>query len=128
MTTQNDSSFMPEKDLLYTIVADLKRTSREYLTAATESNCSSVRQMFTDLTNDTLRLQGEVFTLMQQQTQYSLPSQAPRSELDKHVQASKKTQQESRQFVSEKTGDDIQNGYIPKTEQQQSQSGSTQYM
>lgn len=119
---------MPEKDLLYTIVADLKRTSREYLTAATESNCSSVRQMFTDLTNDTLRLQGEVFTLMQQQTQYSLPSQAPRSELDKHVQASKKTQQESRQFVSEKTGDDIQNGYIPKTEQQQSQSGSTQYM
>lgn len=128
MTTQNDSAFMPEKDLLYTIVADLKRTSREYLTAATESNCSSVRQMFTNLTNDTLRLQGEVFTLMQQQTQYSLPSQAPRSELDKHVQSSKKTQQESRQFVSEKTGNDIHNGYIPNTEQQQSQSGSTQYM
>ncbi len=127
MNTQNNSTFMPEKDLLYTIVADLKRTSREYLTAATESNCSSVRQMFTNLTNDTLRLQGEVFTLMQQQTQYSLPSKAPRSELDKQVQASQKTQQESRQFVSQKTGNDIQNGYIP-TDQQQSQSGNSQYM
>ncbi|OAB46043.1 hypothetical protein [Paenibacillus glacialis] len=64
---------------------------------------------------------------MQQQTQYSVPSQAPRSELDKQVQASQQTQQESRQFVSQKTGNDIQNGYIPNA-RQQSQSVHSQYM
>ncbi len=128
MNTQNNSTFMEDKDLLYTIVADLKRTSREYLTAATESNCSAVRQMFTNLTNDSLRLQGEVFTLMQQQTQYEVPSKASQSELDKQVQASQKAQQNSRQFVTQKTGNSIQSGYIPNAQQQASQSGNSQYM
>lgn len=128
MNNQNNATFMPDKDLLYTIVADLKRTSREYLTAATESNCSSVRQMFTNLTNDTLRLQGEVFTLMQQQTQYDVPSKAPQSEIDKQVQASQKAQQESRQFVSQKTGNNIQNGYIPNAQQQPSHTENSRYM
>lgn len=128
MNNQNNATFMPDKDLLYTIVADLKRTSREYLTAATESNCSSVRQMFTNLTNDTLRLQGEVFTLMQQQTQYAVPSKAPQSEIDKQVQASQKAQQESRQFVSQKTGNNIQNGYIPNVQQQPSHTENSRYM
>lgn len=128
MNNQNNATFMPDKDLLYTIVADLKRTSREYLTAATESNCSSVRQMFTNLTNDTLRLQGEVFTLMQQQTQYDVPSKAPQSEIDKQVQASQKAQQESRQFVSQKTGNNMQNGYIANVQQQPSHTENSRYM
>lgn len=120
---------MEDKDLLYTIVADLKRTSREYLTAATESNCSAVRQMFTNLTNDSLRLQGEVFSLMQQQTQYEVPSKASQSELDKQVQASQKAQQTSRQFVTQKTGDNLQSGgYMSNGQQQASQPGNSHYM
>ncbi|MGN7358292.1 spore coat protein [Paenibacillus sp. SAF-054] len=100
---QNSSAFMQEEDLLYTILADLKRTVREYTTAATESSCPSVRQMFNHLTSDTLRLQGELFNLMKQNNMYSTASKALRQELDKQIQSAHSTQQKCRQFVQQKT-------------------------
>ena len=96
MYSQNNMSFMPEEDLLYTILADMKRTVREYTTATTESNCPSVRQMFTDLTNDTLRLQGDLYRLMSQNNMYSTPSKALRIDLDKQIQEARKTERPQR--------------------------------
>ncbi|MEK4731269.1 spore coat protein [Paenibacillus sp. FSL L8-0641] len=103
MYSQNNMSFMPEKDLLYTILADMKRTVREYTTATTESNCPSVRQMFTDLTNDTLRLQGDLYHLMSQNNMYATPTKALRIDLDKQIQEARKTQQECQQFIQQKS-------------------------
>ncbi|WP_339321925.1 spore coat protein [Paenibacillus sp. FSL W8-0194] len=97
------SAFMQDEDLLYTILADLKRTVREYTTATTESSCPAVRNLFTQLTNDTLRMQGELYNLMKQLNMYSTSSKALRQDLDKQVQSARNTQQKTRQFVQQKT-------------------------
>jgi spore coat protein CotF len=103
MYSQNNMSFMPAEDLLYTILADMKRTVREYTTATTESNCPSVRQLFTDLTSDTLRLQGDLYRLMSQNNMYSTTTKALRTDLDKQIQEARKTQQECQQFIQQKS-------------------------
>ncbi|WP_025680891.1 spore coat protein [Paenibacillus massiliensis] len=101
-SNQNTNSFMPEEDLLYTILADLKRTSREYTTATTESACPTVRQLFNDLTGATLRQQGDLFRLMQQNQMYTLGGKALRQEMDKQIQEAHKTQQKCQQFMQQK--------------------------
>ncbi|ASA20010.1 spore coat protein [Paenibacillus donghaensis] len=103
MNGANGSQFMPDEDLLNTVLADLKRTVREYTTAATESNCPKVRQAFNDLTMDTLRLQGDLYTNMSQMNMYPAPSQALRQDVDKQIQTAQQTQQKCQQFVQQKT-------------------------
>jgi len=102
VNAQYGSSFMPDEDLLNTILADLKRTVREYTTAATESNCPTVRQVFNDLTMDTLRLQGNLYTQMCQMNFYSTPAKALRYDIDKQLQSAMQTQQKNQQFVQQK--------------------------
>lgn len=94
---------LPQNDLLKSILADLRRTVREYTTATTESSCPAIRQMFTELTNSTLRLQGTLYELMKHQGIYSAPASAPRQLLDKKLQDAEKTQQELRQFTERRT-------------------------
>jgi len=102
VNAQNGTAFMPDEDLLNTILADLKRTVREYTTAATESNCPSVRQAFNELTMDTLRLQGDLYSQMGQLNMYTAPAKALRYDLDKQLQTAQQTQQKSQQFVQQK--------------------------
>ncbi|NOU81421.1 spore coat protein [Paenibacillus sp. LMG 31459] len=104
MYAQNGTPFMADEDLLNTVLADLKRTVREYTTAATESNCPTVRRVFNDLTMDTLRLQGELYNQMSQMNMYTAPGKALRQDVDKQIQAAQQTQQKCQQFVREKTG------------------------
>ncbi|WP_151735313.1 spore coat protein ['Paenibacillus yunnanensis' Narsing Rao et al. 2020] len=104
MYAQNGSAFMADEDLLNTVLADLKRTVREYTTAATESNCPSVRRTFTDLTMDTLRLQGELYNQMSQLNMYTAPGKALRQDIDKQLQTAQQTQTKCQQFVQQKTG------------------------
>ncbi|WP_019912332.1 spore coat protein [Paenibacillus sp. HW567] len=104
MYAQNGSAFMEDEDLLNTILADLKRTVGEYTTATTESNCPAVRRVFTDLTMDTLRLQGELYTKMSQMNMYTVPGKALRQDLDKEIQCGEQTRQKCQQFVQQKTG------------------------
>lgn len=133
------SGFMPEKDLLHTILNDLKRTSREYATGVTEAACPTVRQMFTDLTNSTLQMQGQLFNLMQQQNMYSVASPALRDEVNKRLRDHEQTMQKANQFVQQKlqaqqgygAGYYGQGGYRPQQQQQapyqpQQQHGSYQ--
>lgn len=120
------TGFMPEKDLLHTILNDLKRTSREYATGVTEAACPTVRQMFTDLTNSTLQMQGQLFNLMQQQNMYSVASPALRDEVNKRLRDHEQTMQKANQFVQQKlqaqqgygAGYYGQGGYQPQQEQQ----------
>ncbi|BFH15797.1 spore coat protein [Paenibacillus melissococcoides] len=140
------SGFMPEKDLLHTILNDLKRTSREYATGVTEAACPSVRQMFTDLANSTLQMQGQLFNLMQQQNMYSVASPALREEVNKRLRDQEQTMQKANQFVQQKlqaqqgygAGFSGQGGYQPQPQQQapyhpeqqvsyQTQSASSRY-
>lgn len=102
MNSSSTGSFMPDADLAYTILADLKRTVREYSTATTEANCPTVRQMFTDLTNSTLKLQGELYTVMQQNNLYQAPGKALQSDINKQIQTANQTKQECEQFVQQK--------------------------
>ncbi|XID93249.1 spore coat protein [Paenibacillaceae bacterium WGS1546] len=96
-----NNPILPEEDMAYTILADLKRVTREYATAATESVCPEVRQMFTELMDDTLKLQGELYTVMQQNNMYSASSPAIKAEVDKQFQQCQQTQQKTAQFVQQ---------------------------
>jgi spore coat protein CotF len=92
---------LPDQDLLYSILADQKRVTREYCTAAMESNCQVVRQMFTELMNDTLSLQGHLYQTMQQNNMYNASSKALRAEVDKQIQQYSQTQQKTQQFLQQ---------------------------
>ncbi|MBW7454648.1 spore coat protein [Paenibacillus sepulcri] len=82
---------MPEEDMAYTVLADLKRVVREYATAATESSCPEIRGMFTHLLNNTLHMQGELFNAMKQANMYSVSSPALRQDLTKQLQQNQQT-------------------------------------
>lgn len=97
-----NTDLLPLEDILNTILCDLKRSVREYTTATTESNCPSVRQMFTELTDSTLKLQGELYQIMSQNNMYTAPTQAPRTEVSKQLQAAQQTVQKAQQFVQQR--------------------------
>ncbi|AWB43951.1 spore coat protein [Paenibacillus sp. CAA11] len=111
-------SLLPEKDLLNTILADLRRTVREYSTAVTESACPAVRQMFTELTDSSLRLQGDLYQLMASHQMYNAPVKAPRDEVSKRAQSARKTQEDAYRFVQQRLG--TTNPYMGAAVHQQS--------
>ena len=100
-TNNNQSSILTEEDLAGTVLADLKRVVREYATAATESNCPTIRQMFTDLLNKTLTMQGQLFTVMSQVNMYQAPSSASKKELDKQLQSYSTQQQQTQTWLQQ---------------------------
>lgn len=101
MQYQQASSIMNEEDLAFTVLADLKRVVREYATAATESTCPDIRQLFTQLLHNTLDAQGRLFQAMQQNNMYNTASPALRQELDKQAHQYKKTAQTTRQTLQQ---------------------------
>ncbi|WP_336774512.1 spore coat protein [Paenibacillus sp. MMO-58] len=121
---------LPDEDLAYTVLADLKRVVREYATAATESTCPEVRQMFTHLLNSTLKLQGNLFQAMQSQNMYSTASSALRQEIDKQTKEYQQTQQKTTQYLQQRLGNSqpsfLQYGQFQQ--QQQNQSHQPFYM
>ncbi|WP_440119750.1 spore coat protein [Paenibacillus sp. QZ-Y1] len=119
---------MQEQDLLKSILADLRRTSREYTTATTEASCPITRRMFTDLTHDTLRLQGELFNVMQQNNMYSVSSKALRSDVDKQLQSAQQTQQKCQQFIQEKNTQFSPYSQAPNVSQHQANYSNPYYM
>lgn len=90
---------MPEEDMAYTVLSDLKRVVREYATAATESSCQQIRGMFSHLMNDTLHMQGELFKVMEQSNMYSTASPVLRQEIDKQLQQNQQTLQKTQQHL-----------------------------
>ncbi|KAA9005341.1 spore coat protein [Paenibacillus spiritus] len=131
MNASNNSAFMPDEDLLTTVLCDLKRTVREYTTAATESNCPSVRRVFNDLTMDTLRLQGELYQQMGQLHMYQTPGKALRQTVDQAIQSGQQTQQKCQQFVQQKLGGQNSaqsQGFDPQASMQQQNGQSPYYM
>ncbi|PQP82536.1 spore coat protein [Paenibacillus sp. PCH8] len=131
MYTQSLSSggnFMQEQDLLKSILADLRRTSREYTTATTEAACPTIRRMFSELTNDTLRLQGELFNLMQQNNMYAVSTKALRQDVDKQIQSAHQVQQKCQQFIQEKNTQNSPYSQAPNVSQHQPNYGNPYYM
>lgn len=120
-------TLMPEKDLAYTVLADLKRVVREYATAATESSCQQTRQMFTNLLNDTLRMQGNLFYAMQQQNMYSVASPALRQEVDKQIKEHQQVIQQAEQHLQQ-LGLKHQASFGGQYNQQQQQHSQSQYI
>ncbi|GBF74777.1 spore coat protein [Paenibacillus sp. 598K] len=94
-----NQSLLPQEDMAYTILADLKRVTREYATAATESSCPNIRNLFTHLLNSTLKMQGQLYETMKQANMYSAASPALRQEIDKQLRQNQQTQQKTAQFL-----------------------------
>ncbi|QOR66450.1 spore coat protein [Cytobacillus suaedae] len=95
----NQQPLLQEKDIVYSYLADLKRSAREYTTACTESNCPEVRQVFQQLLQDTLNLQNQTYQLMSQQGWYNTSSSAANSEINKQIQTYQQTQMQTNQMV-----------------------------
>lgn len=113
MNQMQRNELLPQDDLLKTILADLRRTVREYTTATTESSCPTVRRMFTDLTNSTLQLQGDLYALLSRQNIYSAPAQATRQQVDRSLQEAQTTQQRAHQFIQQRLQQSIpSNQYV----------------
>lgn len=98
---QNNQTMLPQEDMAYTILSDLKRVTREYATAATESSCPSIRSLFTNLLNSTLKMQGDLFQTMQHANMYSTASPALRQEIDKQLKQNQQTKQKTEQFLQQ---------------------------
>ncbi|GGA38249.1 spore coat protein [Paenibacillus physcomitrellae] len=119
------NQMLPDKDLLNTTLADLRRSVREYATAATEASCPTVRQMFTQLTDSTLKMQGEMYQLMSSNNMYSAPSQAARQEVSKRIQSVQQTQTQDQQFVQQHLSGSMGMSMSSGQGQNQSNMGST---
>ncbi|MFC5648125.1 spore coat protein [Paenibacillus solisilvae] len=98
---QHHQSLLPDEDLAYTVLSDLKRVVREYATAATESSCPQIRQLFTNLLNSTLQLQGQLFKAMESQNMYSTASPALRQEVDKQIKQNQQMEQKTAQLLQQ---------------------------
>jgi spore coat protein CotF len=94
-------SVLKDEDLLYIILADLKRVGREYTTATTESNCETVRSVFQDLTLDTLKLQGELYQFMAQYGMYDASSPTVHPEIQSQITTCTDTLQKTNQLVTQ---------------------------
>lgn len=101
MNNQLQNDMLPQDDLLKIVLADLRRTSREYTTATTESSCPAIRSLFSELTDSTLKLQGELYKLMEEQQIYTKPAGASRKEVDKNLQEAEKACKQAKQFASQ---------------------------
>jgi spore coat protein CotF len=102
MYAPQSQPFLPDEDLAHTVLSDLKRVTREYAIAATESVCPTVRQQFTQLLNTTLAMQGELYNAMSQQKMYNAASPALKQEIDKQLKSYQSTQQKTNQFVQQR--------------------------
>lgn len=102
------NNFMPDKDMMFTILTDLKRTVGEYTTATTEAACPAVRSMFTNLLNHSLQLQGDLYNYMQQNNMYDQPTAALQQDINKELQITQQMQQEAQQFFTSKMGQNMQ--------------------
>lgn len=128
---QQKQSVLTEEDLAGGILSDLKRIVREYATAATESTCPDIRQLFTKLTDNTLALQGQMFQAMQQANMYNTSSPVLRQELDKQAKQYQQTKQKTNQFLQQTLGgQQNQTLYTPQMQQssQHQQNGQPYYM
>lgn len=105
---QPQQGIMPDKDMMYTILADLKRTVGEYTTATTEASCPVVRTMFNELLNHSLRMQGDLYNFMDQRQMYDKPTPALKQAIDKEVRMTHQTQQETQGYISQKLGHAVQ--------------------
>ena len=130
MFQQQKQSILTEEDLAGSILGDLKRVVREYATAATESTCPDIRQLFTKLMDSTLALQGQMFQAMQQANMYNVSSPALRQELDKQAKQYQQTKQKTNQFLQQNLGQrQGQTMYTPNMQHQygQHQQGTQTY-
>lgn len=107
----NQTPVIPEKDLVYSILANEKRVGTEYTTATMESNCPTVRQMFTELLNDTLQIQGQLYQFMSNQGWYNTSSPALQREVQKQITQYGQFQQQTQQFLQQHRRAPVPNSY-----------------
>lgn len=92
---------LSDEDLAYTVLSDLKRVVSEYATAATEASCQQVRQLFTNLLNSTLQMQGQLYKVMEQNNMYSTASPALRQDIDQQLKQNQQTEHKTEQFLQQ---------------------------
>ncbi|WP_219838572.1 spore coat protein [Paenibacillus sp. R14(2021)] len=94
-------ALLSDEDLASSVLSDLKRVVGEYATAATESSSQQVRQLFTNLLNSTLQMQGQFFQVMEQNQLYTAASPVLRQEIDKQLKQNQQMEQKTVQLLQQ---------------------------
>lgn len=90
---------MSEHDMVTMLLAEEKRVAGEYVLATVEANCQTVHDVFSQLLQNTLQTQRQVFKVMEQKNWYPAPSPAPSQEVQKQIQHGQQTKQQTDQFL-----------------------------
>ncbi|WP_426450573.1 spore coat protein [Paenibacillus sp. S-38] len=77
---------LDEQDVAKLVLSELKRTAREYTTAALEATHPAIRQTFISLTQKTLQDQAELFTVLSQINGYGNIRLASQQEVQQELQ------------------------------------------
>lgn len=104
LAQQQAQDLLPEKDWGITVLTELKRVCGEYAIAVTESNDPSVRQVFTDLLNSSLKLQGQLYQQLKANNWYKAGAEAQGQEIAKQIQSFQQSGQQAFQFAKQKMG------------------------
>ncbi len=86
MNTAGQSSVLQDQDFANFILSELKRSAREYTTAALEASNPTLRRTFESQLQQTLHMQEQLFQVMQQQNMYGGVTAAPQQDIHKEIQ------------------------------------------
>ena len=101
---QSQHCHLADQDLANIVLAEMKRTAREYTTAILEANNPSVRENFYSLLDRTLQDQELVYTLLDQMNMYGQPPSASQKEIQKEEEQQRQRAIELQFFLQQNLG------------------------
>ncbi len=101
---QNQHCQLTDQDLLNTVLAEMRRISREYTTAILEASNPSIRENFYSLLDRTLQDQELVYTMMENMNMYGPRSTASQKEIQKEEQQHRQRANELQFFLQQNLG------------------------
>lgn len=99
-TSAQNNIQLQEQDWGNLVLSELKRTAREYTTAALEASHPAIRQTFQSLAQRTMQDQAELYTVLSQLSGYGTVKAADQKEIQQELQKQYQKAEQLQAFVS----------------------------
>lgn len=123
--SQGQQVYLQEQDLAQFVLSELKRTAREYTTAALEASNPQIRQTFQSLVHKTLQDQAEVFQEIQKLGGYEVQP-AQQQQLQQELQKQSQSAAKLQSFVQQNLSKALNNAGSQQHQQHQFMAGQQQ--
>ncbi|MCR8632460.1 spore coat protein [Paenibacillus radicis (ex Xue et al. 2023)] len=100
-SNQTQNTQLKEQDWGNLVLSELKRTAREYTTAALESSHPAIRQTFQTIAQHTMQDQAELFTVLSQLSGYGPIKAADQQEIQQELQQQIQKAEQLQSFVQQ---------------------------